>query len=108
MIAHFAGRKREERTDVSMVVLGIDLGKNVCTIVGLDADGAICWIVRWMHPVYSVRQSGFRLGARPCSVHPDEAVSAPGEDTRAPVGPCRRSCWRRHLIVEPRATRQRS
>ena len=33
--------EREEERAVAIVILGIDLGKNVCSLVGVDEDGAV-------------------------------------------------------------------
>src|SRR5262245_56241260 len=36
-----AGGGREKERAVAIVILGIDLGKNVCSLVGVDEDGAV-------------------------------------------------------------------
>jgi hypothetical protein len=35
------GGKQEEGLDMRIAVLGVDLGKNVCSLVGPDASGAV-------------------------------------------------------------------
>src|SRR5260221_6872195 len=59
-----AGQPKERSSSMQIAILGIDLGKNSCSVVGLDDSGRIV-VRRRMHRVSVIKFAG---GLTPCVV----------------------------------------